>query len=63
MQCRSPTNFMRWPARSVLFEVQCAISEKFRRLINNATEPEKARVANFTATLDKMREQLAKLPA
>ena len=30
---------MRWRARSVLFEGQCAMQEKFRRLINNATEP------------------------
>ena len=30
---------MRWRARSVLFEGQCAMPGKLRRLINNATEP------------------------
>lgn len=30
---------MRWRAKSVLFECRSAVPGKFRRLINNATEP------------------------
>ena len=39
MQCRSPTNFLRLQEWSVRFERDSAVSGKFRRLINNATEP------------------------
>ena len=39
MQCRSPANFLRWQEWSVQFDGQCAMLEKFRPLISNATEP------------------------
>jgi hypothetical protein len=39
MQCRSPTNFLRWREWSVQFERRSAVPGKLRRLITNATEP------------------------
>jgi hypothetical protein len=39
MRCRSQTNFLRWQEWSVQFEWDSALLGKFRRLINNATEP------------------------
>jgi len=40
MRCRSQTNFLRWQEWSVQFERDSAPPGKFRRLINNATEPQ-----------------------
>ena len=39
MQCRSPNNFMSWQEWSAQFERRSAFPGKFRRLINNATQP------------------------
>src|SRR5471030_40357 len=39
MQSRSPTNFLRWQEWSVRIERHSTVPGKFRRLIDNATEP------------------------
>ena len=42
MRCRSPTKCMRWQEWPVQFERRSAVPGKFRRLINNSTEPVRA---------------------